>query len=106
MYLSDRDIEWALEKGLLICEVPDGVAPPKVDPTSIDLRLDHVSQARVWDVAKLKRTHGKAGAVAEVHLGSFRFAEFRDEYLTEPPECHQCGPDLGSRTTQGAGPDE
>lgn len=40
MYLSDRDIRWAVEKGTLIIEPSS-----KVDPTSIDLHLDGVEEA-------------------------------------------------------------
>ncbi len=47
MYLSDRDLEWAIECGRLIISPK----PTKIDATSIDLHLDSAEKARVWDVA-------------------------------------------------------
>lgn len=87
MYLSDRDLRWSIERGSLIVRVPGGVAPPKIDPTSIDLRLDRVTEAKVWDISQFKKNHARAGIKeAELHLGSFHFGEFAEEYLIEPPE--------------------
>jgi deoxycytidine triphosphate deaminase len=59
MYLSDRDLQWAIERKLLIVQPPEGIPPPKVDPTSIDLRLDNVSEAKIWDIETFKKKHGK-----------------------------------------------
>jgi len=82
MYLSDRDILWAVEKGTLIIRPAS-----KVDPTSIDLRLDRVEEAQIWDIEKLSRRNTAAGLdEPEVHLGSFRYGEFSEEYLIPPPE--------------------
>ena len=86
MYLSDRDLHWAIERKLLIVQAPEGIAPPKVDPTSIDLRLDNVSEAKIWDIERFKNKHDMAGiGEAELHLGSFKFAAFAEEYLIPPP---------------------
>jgi deoxycytidine triphosphate deaminase len=82
VYQSDRDIRWAIEKGLLIV---DPIS--KIDPTSIDLHLDSIDQAKVWDVDKLRRDLAKSGVKeAEVHLGDFHYAQFAAEYNTSPPE--------------------
>ena len=56
MYLSDRDLQWAIDRELLIVRAPEGVPPPKVDPSSIDLRLDRITEAKVWDIDAYKRT--------------------------------------------------
>src|ERR1017187_3890825 len=82
MYLSDRDIRWAVEKGTLIIQ-----PAPKVDPTSVDLRLDRVEEARIWDTVKLLEQSRISGCgEPEVHLGKFHYAAFSEEYLTQPAE--------------------
>ena len=86
MYLSDRDILWAVEMGTLIIRPQS-----KVDPTSIDLHLDSVEQARIWDTDKLADRNGAAGVdEPEVYLGTFRYAQLSGEYLKPPPP-HQRG---------------
>jgi hypothetical protein len=86
MYLSDRDLQWALSRKTLIVQPPEGVAPPKVDPTSIDIRLDHVREAKIWDVETFARKQDISGVgEAEVHLGRFKFGAFSEEYLISPP---------------------
>ena len=82
MYLSDRDIRWAIEKGTLIIQ-----PPPEVDPTSVDLHLDRVEEAQIWDTEKLLKQSRISGCgESEVHLGKFHYAAFSEEYLTQPPE--------------------
>jgi deoxycytidine triphosphate deaminase len=82
MYLSDRDILWAVEKRTLIVRPAS-----KVDPTSIDLSLDSVEEAQIWDIEKLIKRNSAAGLdEPEVHLGSFRYGEFSEEYLRLPPD--------------------
>lgn len=85
MYLSDRDIKWAITRKLLMIESRDD-HEPKIDPTSIDLRLDRVEEAKVWDIAKLKKQSTTTGhSDPEVHLGKFRYDEFASNYLMKPP---------------------
>jgi deoxycytidine triphosphate deaminase len=82
MYLSDRDIHWAVEKGALIIQPPS-----KVDPTSIDLHLDRVEEAQIWDIQKLLEQSRVSGSLEpEVHLGTFHYASYSTDYLTQPPE--------------------
>jgi hypothetical protein len=38
MYLSDRDLQWAIDRGLLIVRAPEGVPPP----------LDEASSPTAW----------------------------------------------------------
>ncbi len=86
MYLSDRDLQWAIERNLLVVQPPDGIPLPKVDPTSIDLRLDNVSEAKIWDVEAFKKNHDMTGiGEAELRLGTFKFAAFAEEYSIPPP---------------------
>lgn len=82
MYLSDRDIRWAIATGSLIVP-PDS----KVDPTSVDLRLDNVEQAKVWDVAKYTSDVARGGLnQPELRLGKFRYVDFAAQYLVSPPD--------------------
>src|SRR4051812_41162946 len=57
MYLSDRDLEWAIRCGRLIIKPQ----PTKIDATSIDLHLDSVEKARVWDIARYQADNPDAG---------------------------------------------
>jgi deoxycytidine triphosphate deaminase len=85
VYLSDRDIQWAIDKGTLILRPPS-----KVDPTSIDLHLDSVEEAKVWDTEKLRRTLANPGIEElELHLGVFKYADFSEEHLKTPPAYHR-----------------
>jgi hypothetical protein len=82
MYLSDRDIHWAVEKGTLLIRPSS-----KIDPTSIDLHLDRVEEVQVWDTAKLVERNAAAGNdEPEVHLGTFHYGKFSEEYLAPPPD--------------------
>lgn len=81
MYLSDRDLRWAIERGSLIVEPK----PTKIDPTSIDLHLDHIDQAKVWDVDQYNKDFGIAGNKAnELRIGRFNYKEFAPKYLRHP----------------------
>jgi deoxycytidine triphosphate deaminase len=81
MYLSDRDIRWAIATGALILPKES-----KVDPTSVDLRLDAVEQAKVWDIAKYETELRKNGTTApELRLGTFKYVDFAADYLVSPP---------------------
>jgi len=81
MYLSDRDINWAIEKGQLIVR-PLSV----VDPTSIDLHLDRVEEAQVWNIERLLSHQERVGVhEPEVHIAKFNWGDFSEEYLMPPP---------------------
>ena len=72
MFLSDRDLLWAIRNRLLIVDEPSPGAPHVMGATSIDLHLDDVEQAKVWDIASLRahnRTHGLGDVPAARHLG-------------------------------------
>ena len=87
MYLSDREILTAIANGTWIVTPPEGVGAAKVDPTSLDLRLDHVREAKIWDVAKLTERNVIAGFKEPVvRLGTFKYPRFADEYLIAPPK--------------------
>lgn len=58
MYLSNRDIRWAIECGKLIVDPPPDSFGTGYDETSIELHLDAIDQgARVWDIEAYNRDH-------------------------------------------------
>jgi len=86
MYLSNRDIKWAIDCGKLIVRPRPEEMECGYDETSIDLHLDAVDQAKIWNAAALASnvaTHG--GRRPEVHLGRFIWGRFAEQYLVPPP---------------------
>ncbi len=100
MYLSNRDIKWAIECGKLIVDPrPDdwktskGVPDPLgYDETSIDLHLGPLSTAKVWDLAKLRQQDRARGIKVsdeeppEIRLGSFDWDEMVRDHLKDVPD--------------------
>jgi deoxycytidine triphosphate deaminase len=81
LYLSDGDLTAAIDSGQLI------VKPfLSADPTSIDLHLDSVDQARIWDADKLaaeNRAHGNPDR--ELRVGRMQYGTISRKYLIPPP---------------------
>ena len=51
MYLSNRDIKWAIDQNLLIIRPKPEQFNSGYDETSIDLHLESIEKgARVWDI--------------------------------------------------------
>lgn len=83
MYLSDRDLRWAIQCGNLIVDPK----PERIDPTSIDLHLDAVEQAKVWDIKRYEQEQKVAGhEPRELRIGRFQYKDFAPKYLIPPPE--------------------
>lgn len=83
MYLSDRDIKWAIEIGDLIIDPP----PDKIDPTSVDLHLDSIDEAKIWDVASFARDQKSSGrGRPEIIVARYNLAQFGEKYLVSPPD--------------------
>ena len=82
MYLSNRDIEWAIKRGKLIVDPPPLHFGCGFDETSIDLHLATADKAKVWDLQKLKADHVATGGRPEVAIGSFKYKAFAAKYLT------------------------
>lgn len=90
MYLSNRDIKWAIDGGRLIVKPKPDDLGKGYDETSIDLHLDKVEEAKIWDIDALTRSESaRGGSGPEVHIGRFRYAEFSEQYLIAPPEERQ-----------------
>ncbi|HEV3255800.1 MAG TPA: hypothetical protein VG013_02865 [Gemmataceae bacterium] len=85
MYLSDRDLRYAIKCGhLLVIPPPD--QPKQVGPTSIDLHLDKIEEAKIWNIPKFKQ-RAKAmgyGDEPELHIGTFDYKEFAGEFQIPP----------------------
>jgi dCTP deaminase len=83
MYLSDRDLRWAIDQRNLIVEPK----PERIDPTSIDLHLDSIDQAKVWDLDAFNRDqHVRGSEPYELRIGKFKYTEFAPEYLKLPTD--------------------
>lgn len=83
MYLSDRDLRWAIECSNLIVDP----RPEKIDSTSIDLHLDSVEQAKVWDIKKYEEDQKINGhEPRELHIGKFEYKKFAPRYLAKPSD--------------------
>lgn len=99
MYLSSRDIKWAIECGKLIVNPPPEHFGAGYDETSIDVHLGPVSQAKVWTTAKLveeaeerrkkdieKGRPPHSGDPIEVYIGQFKFDPFARSHQIAVPE--------------------
>ena len=89
MYLSNRDIKWAIECGKLIVD-PAPTLEQGYDETSIDLHLGPVKDACIWDVEPLVSDAKSSGqpshdGAPEIHLGSFEWKSFAEKRLMEIP---------------------
>jgi dCTP deaminase len=82
MYLSDRDLKFAVETGQLIVDP----APIEFDTTSIDLHLDNVNEAKVWNVEEFKRRQANSGNDAWLRVGKYKFRTFSQEFYQSVPE--------------------
>jgi dCTP deaminase len=83
MYLSDRDLEYAVQTRQLIVDP----APTEYDTTSIDLHLDRADRAKVWNVAAFEKQQGGAGHVpATVRVGRFDHRTFSGQFHMPVPE--------------------
>lgn len=82
MYLSDRDLAWAIETGRLIVVPP----PKKIDPTSLDLHLGSIEDAKIWNLKQFAEDLGAHGkSCPEVHVGQYEFGKFATKYTMPPP---------------------
>lgn len=92
MFLSNRDILWAIECGKLIVAPRPEEFGCGYDETSIDLHLGPVDLARVWNVSSLKETKKKGGgrqggdSYLEVHIGDFDWDQFATENQIPVPD--------------------
>jgi dCTP deaminase len=82
MYLSDRDLDWAIRCGRLIINP----RPLKIDATSIDLHLDSVDKARVWDIERYESDNADAGhEPRELRTSKINYKNFSLKYQISVP---------------------
>jgi dCTP deaminase len=83
MYLSDRDLRWAIERGTLIVDPK----PQKIDSTSIDLHLDTIDQAKIWDIEAFNQEQRVGGNNPfELRIGKFDYPKFAPKFLKPPAD--------------------
>lgn len=82
MFLSDRDISWAIQTGKLIVKPP----PEHIGPSSFDLHLDAIESAKVWDINRFHSDRKETGiGRPELHIGRYDYRPFSKKYLASPP---------------------
>ena len=81
MYLSDRELREAIDNRTLIVD-PVG----EIGPSSIDIHLDDVEQAQVWDIEKVREHNQDHGHnERELRVSRIRYGTISEDYLKLPP---------------------
>src|SRR5438105_4565308 len=86
MFLSNQDIKLAIEDGSLIVDPPPENFRGGYDPCSIDVHLDDIKFAAVWDIDKFREKMSSHGHDADLKLGTFIWQKFAGEYQKPVPE--------------------
>lgn len=89
MFLSDRDIKYAIESRKLIVDPPPEHFGGGYDENSIDLHLDDIEFAKVWNTEAAVEAQRRAGRSTIEHileLGSFDYNKFADTCLMPVPQ--------------------
>ncbi len=88
MYLSDRDLEYAVDRGDLIV-IP---RPPEFGPSGIDLHLDTIEEAKGWNFSLHEESlKGKGVSRPSVGLRDFDYKKFAEQYLIPIPRFDATG---------------
>jgi dCTP deaminase len=82
MYLSDRDLEFAVRTQQLIVEP----APTEYDTTSIDLHLDVIEETRVWNAPAFEAQQRDSGNEPTLGVGGFNHDAFAARFHSSIPE--------------------
>ena len=91
MYLSDRDLAWAIETGRLTVDP----RPERIDATSLDLHLGTVEDAKIWDIQRFTEDLQASGkSRPELHVGRYKIGVFGPKYLKSPPQYNDRATDL------------
>ena len=76
MYLSDREMKHAIDTGRLIID-----PPTEIGPTSIDLHLDVVEQARVWNIDQYRIDMDRLGhKPSEIRIAKYHYGTIAAKY--------------------------
>jgi hypothetical protein len=82
MYLSDRDLRFAVEPGQLIVDPK----PEEYDTTSIDLHLDGITEAKVWNVKAFAAEQKQSGNEPVLGVGTFDHEAFSKKFHMALPD--------------------
>lgn len=82
MYLSDRDLKFAVETRQLIVNPP----PSEYDTTSVDLHLDTIQEAKIWDLELFKTRQAAAGNDPWLRIARYQFRAFSEEFCRSVPD--------------------
>ncbi len=83
MYLSDVDLRQAIKSHDLIVKP---LPRQEIGPTSIDLHLDAVTQAKVWDFEALAKHNKDLGLPPrELNIARMTYGLISRQYLIHPP---------------------
>jgi deoxycytidine triphosphate deaminase len=81
MFLSDREMAYAISTGRLIVD-----PPTEIGPTSIDLHLDKVEEAKVWNTDALKKFNTDHGhPPLELRIAQAKYGAMAKLYHSPPP---------------------
>ncbi len=82
MFLSDRDLSWAIERGGLTVEP----RPGSFEPSSIELHLDRIEEAKIWDMTAINEEGATHGLEPNTLLiGKYKFEKFAPKFLKPIP---------------------
>lgn len=82
MYLSDVDLRQAVQDGDLIVEP---LPTEEIGPTSIDLHLDSIEEAKVWDCERFARHNKELGLQPkELNAARMNYGAVSRQFMTSP----------------------
>jgi len=83
VYLSDVDLRQAVESGDLIVRP---LPADEIGPTSIDLHLDSVEEAKIWDFEAIAAHNNALGLPPrELNVARMTYGYVSRQYLIQPP---------------------
>ncbi len=92
MYLSDVDLRLAVQCGDLIVEP---LPQEEIGATSIDLHLDSIEQAKIWDFETLAADNSQLGlSRRELNVARMSYGTISRKYLVPPPREAEVGEGL------------
>lgn len=82
MYLSDVDLRHAVNCGDLIIKPPPN---EEIGPTSIDLHLDSIEEAKIWDYERLAKHNKELGLQPkELNVARMNYGAVSRQFMTSP----------------------
>ncbi len=89
MYLSDVDLRQAIQCGELIVKP---LPTEEIGPTSIDLHLDLVEEAAIWDCEAIAAQNNTLGLPPrELNVARMTYGDVSRQYLVKPPREAEVG---------------